>query len=243
MQLELIRTDGGTQPRETYHYGCVDTYAEDMEAGAIFPPVIVFYDGTDYWLADGFHRVLASKKIGRSEIEADVRQGTLQDAQWYSYGVNRDHGLQRKNEDKRRAVEAALRHPYHAGLSDQQIADHCGVSRVYVNQISNSLVNVNKSNRTTTRTGKDGRITNTSTIGKKKQSPTPKPESEDDEPLTPYEQQIASQYEAAHPIISEPPHVSDDVLNQEVDRLITQYGYADYCRLIELMSERIAVEA
>ncbi len=29
-------------------------YAEDMAAGATFPPVEVYYDGSIYWLADGY---------------------------------------------------------------------------------------------------------------------------------------------------------------------------------------------
>jgi hypothetical protein len=26
-------------------------YAEDMAAGAVFPPIVVFFDGAEYWLA------------------------------------------------------------------------------------------------------------------------------------------------------------------------------------------------
>jgi hypothetical protein len=29
-----------------------------------FPPVVVYFDGTDYWLADGFHRLAAWERIG-----------------------------------------------------------------------------------------------------------------------------------------------------------------------------------
>jgi hypothetical protein len=54
-------------------------------------------------------------------------QGTLEDAQWYSFGTNKDHGLRRTNEDKARAVKAALAHPNGAAKSDHQIAKHVGV--------------------------------------------------------------------------------------------------------------------
>ena len=37
----------------------------------------VFYDGTDNWLSDGFHRLYAARNAGFDEIDADVRQGTL----------------------------------------------------------------------------------------------------------------------------------------------------------------------
>lgn len=239
MQLELtyIRTDGGTQPRSMYHYGTVDSYAEDMEAGAAFPPVVVFYDGSDYWLADGFHRVLAAKKIERATINADIRQGTLQDAQWYSYSVNQTHGLRRSNEDKRRAVEAALAHPKAAGMSDREIAEHCGVSHQTVSNYRIALSKFDSQSTNPIRTGRDGRTINTANIGKSNgKKPTPpsaqQVEAEtDDKPLTPYEEQIAAQY------------VQPDPLAQEVDRLVLRYTYGDLCRLIELLSERVAVNA
>lgn len=236
MQLEItaIRTDGGTQPRATYHYGQVDSYAEDMEAGVVFPSIVVFFDGSDYWLADGFHRVLAATKIEQATIESEIRQGTLQDAQWYSYSVNQAHGLRRSNEDKRRAVEAALRHPNAATMSDHQIADHCGVTHPFVGKLREEQVATSNSFQSTARKGRDGRTINTSNIGKKKNPPASKVEPEEEEPLTPYEQQIADRH-----VITEPAYVSDESLNEEVDRLVAQYRYDDLCRLIEMLSERV----
>lgn len=130
IQLELskIRLDGGTQPRAQIDMLMVAEYADEIASGATFPPIVVFFDGSDYWLADGFHRHEAHKKLGLAEIDSEVKQGTLEDARWYSFGVNKSHGLRRTNEDKRRAVEAALQHPYASRFSDREIARHCGVS-------------------------------------------------------------------------------------------------------------------
>jgi hypothetical protein len=106
----------------------VDEYADLMRAGHTFPPVTVFYDGQSYWLADGFHRFRAWRPARPHEpIDVEVLPGTLTDAQWYSYGVNKAHGLRRTNEDKERAVLAALQHAKAEGLSNRQIAEHCGV--------------------------------------------------------------------------------------------------------------------
>jgi hypothetical protein len=130
MQLNLgvIRIDGGTQPRAELRQDVVEDYAELMRAGAAFPPVSVFYDGQDYWLADGFHRFHAWRRARPEQpIDVDVIQGTLDDARWYSYGVNKTHGLRRTNVDKERAVRTALQHPKAAGLSNVQLAEHCGV--------------------------------------------------------------------------------------------------------------------
>lgn len=121
LQIEDIRLDGGTQPRASINADVVTDYRERMEAGDAFPPVDVFYDGSNYWLADGFHRVNASIAADFKTIEATIHQGSQADAQWYSYKANREHdkaGLKRTNEDKRRAVEAALR--THPGKSDRE---------------------------------------------------------------------------------------------------------------------------
>lgn len=127
--ITKIRLDGGTQPRAALDFGAIEDYSEAMGGGAKFPAVTVFYDGTDYWLADGFHRVKAAFAAGFDTIECDLRQGTLEDAQWFSLSANKSNGLRRTNEDKQRAVKAALTHPRGAGLSDNQVARHCGVTQ------------------------------------------------------------------------------------------------------------------
>jgi hypothetical protein len=80
-----------------------------MTTGAEFPPVTVFYDGADYWLANGFHRITESGSLGLSDIAADVRQGTRRDAVLYSVGANAKHSYPRSNKDKRRAALTLLR--------------------------------------------------------------------------------------------------------------------------------------
>ena len=114
MQLDpkTIRVDGGTQPRAELLIEVMEDYAEQMRGGVEFPPITVFFDGKDYWLVDGFHRLGAHQRVRpNAAIEADVIQGTQSEAQWYSLGANKTHGLRRTPEDRRRAVQAALRHP------------------------------------------------------------------------------------------------------------------------------------
>src|SRR5579872_288056 len=102
----------------------VQEYAEAMDAGAKFPDGEAVFDGTAYWLWDGFHRYHAEKKRGSKKMSLNVRNGTVEDARWLALGTNKTHGLRRTNEDKRRAVEAALKQ--RPQLSDRAIADHCG---------------------------------------------------------------------------------------------------------------------
>jgi hypothetical protein len=125
---EYIRLDGGTQPRAKINQQICNEYGERMKAGEKFPAIDVFFDGENYWLADGFHRIQAYVMAVPGEaIECNVYQGTLQDAQWHSYGVNKAHGIRRSNEDKERAVKLALAHSASEDKSNVQIAEHCGV--------------------------------------------------------------------------------------------------------------------
>ena len=59
--------DGGAQARIEINKAMVADFAADMDGGALIPPVVAYHDGTDLWLADGFHRVRAAEEIGRAE--------------------------------------------------------------------------------------------------------------------------------------------------------------------------------
>jgi hypothetical protein len=185
--ISSIRVDGGTQPRATINPQTVSDYMNDMASGAEFPPVEVFYDGAGYWLADGFHRVKAAEKSGRDEIACEVHQGTQQDAQWFSFGANKVNGLRRTNNDKQRAVKAALQHPGGAGLSDGQIAAHVGVSDQMVRNYRRRVESTPKVLKSTKRKGRDGRTIDVARIGKapatpQDPSPPQRPEPGDPDP-------------------------------------------------------------
>jgi hypothetical protein len=64
----------------------------------------------------------STSDLGRLILSALEIKGTLSDAQWHSYSVNKAHGLRRDNVDIERAAKAALRHPQGSNLSDSQIA-------------------------------------------------------------------------------------------------------------------------
>ena len=75
LSLDSLVLDAGTQVRAAINSKVVDDYVADLEQGDRFPPVVVFRgEGRDL-LSDGFHRVHAYRKAGRSEIDADVRPG------------------------------------------------------------------------------------------------------------------------------------------------------------------------
>ena len=127
VHLDAIRLDGGTQPRGGINDDYVAELVEALQAGVTLPPVDIMYDGEIYWLFDGFHRVAAHRKADFYLVPANIHQGTQADAQWRSYAANQTHGLRRSNEDKQRAIKAALRHPNGAQMPDREIARHLGV--------------------------------------------------------------------------------------------------------------------
>lgn len=135
LDLKLIRTDGGTQSRVELNQDTVNEYAEAYKAGAKFPPVVVFFDGTDRWLADGFHRFFGAKQAGVKAIVEQVTPGTKRDAVLYSLQANTTHGLKRSNADKRKAVETMLADAEWKTWSDRKIADLCGVGHPFVASI------------------------------------------------------------------------------------------------------------
>mgnify|MGYP000846823851 CR=1 FL=1 len=140
LRIDQIRRDGGTQSRAAINEATVAEYAEMMlDPIRVFPPVIVYHDGRDYWLADGFHRLAAWERIGRTDIPTDIRQGTRRDAILHSVAANSTHGLRRTNEDKRRAVMTLLDDAEWSQWSDGKIADRCGVSQPFVSSIRRDL--------------------------------------------------------------------------------------------------------
>src|SRR4051794_37722693 len=58
VRAHLIRTEG-TQSRAEMNQNTIAEYAERMEADDTFPPLVVYYDDENYWLADGHHRLAA----------------------------------------------------------------------------------------------------------------------------------------------------------------------------------------
>lgn len=168
LDLDLIRIDGGTQSREKLNEETVAEYAEAYAAGAKFPPVIVFFDGTHRWLADGFHRYFGAKKAGLATILENITPGTKRDAVLYSLGANGKHGLNRTNADKRKAVETLLADFEWAQWSDREIARKCDVGAPFVGDVRRAICNPITDATTTRTVERNGKTytQDTSNIGK-----------------------------------------------------------------------------
>jgi hypothetical protein len=155
INLQEINLSRGTQTREAINEETVAEYAECMKTGSIFPPVVVFHDGSGYLLADGFHRVLAAKRAGLNEIEAEIKTGTRDDALLFSLSANNKHGLRRTNADKRHCIKLAL--ATWPEWSDRRIANICGVSPDTIGRVRRELSESDSCLECNKRIGADGK--------------------------------------------------------------------------------------
>jgi len=131
--------DAGAQMRVDMRPEIVAEYADEMLAGTTFPPVVLYQEGETYWLADGYHRVDAARRINLETITAAIHEGTSRDAILHGIGANAVHGLRRTQADKRRAVERLLRDPEWAKWSNRKVAAAARVDHKTVGKIRREL--------------------------------------------------------------------------------------------------------
>lgn len=139
IDIGKIRIDGGTQSRKQVYEDTVAAYTELLLDGTQMPPIAVFNDGKEFWLADGFHRYHAHKRAAHKTIDCEVQSGTRRDAFIFSRGANADHGLPRTNEEKRLVVMSLLDDIEYADASDREIARICKVSNMTVARVKKGM--------------------------------------------------------------------------------------------------------
>jgi hypothetical protein len=133
LSMSRIVVDHELQSRVETHAEYQQDFADAMLRGDEFPPVTTFFDGSVYWLADGFHRFGARRIAAETDvrfelIKAEVRTGTRDDARIFSAGANQKFSIPRTKEDVRKAVEMLLGYPEWIGATAVAISKHCGVS-------------------------------------------------------------------------------------------------------------------
>jgi len=133
--LGNLRIDGETQCRVSINEDTVSDYAEQIEASGEwpFPPLVVFHDGTDNLLADGFHRLLAARRAKLEEVPCKIHQGTAADARIFGMTANDQHGLRMTRADKRACVEWLLDNG--GRMTREEVARLAGVTSRTVSQV------------------------------------------------------------------------------------------------------------
>lgn len=140
MKISQIMLDGGTQAREKLDFQYIADVAEKIVQGNDIEPIILFFDGSKYWLADGFHRARAAVDANQKVIRADVREGDRRAALLFGLMAAANPSSQRTRLDKRRAVTLLISDDEWCLWSNEEIADKLNVSVPFVKSIrKNSL--------------------------------------------------------------------------------------------------------
>ena len=132
MKIKIADLDLSLQTRAGTDVDTINNYAEAMADGASFPDVTVFTDGERYWLADGFHRVMAAKQNGKATIPADVRKGTADDAVVFGGTANNKQGKRPTRADVQHFMQMVWerREAIFGGTpTGGNMAEKCGVGR------------------------------------------------------------------------------------------------------------------
>lgn len=130
--IDAINITGGTQSRLKIDEDYVEEILGKMKEDTEYLPVTVFFDGKEYWLADGFHRYHATRKNGKASIKCNVTNGLLRDAILYSKSANNRHGLPPTLQDKLHNVKEMIEDFEWGGWSNREIGRICDVSHVTV---------------------------------------------------------------------------------------------------------------
>jgi hypothetical protein len=140
VRLDHIQTEGGTQPRVEIKDEVVQRYSEHLND---LPPADVFYDGTTYWLADGFYRFRAHQRKKRPVMNCRKHLGTQRDAILFAAHSNSDavHGVQLTDPDKWQICRMLLTDKEWSKWSDREIARQSGgnVSHPLVGKVRRAL--------------------------------------------------------------------------------------------------------
>ncbi len=155
---QIVADESKMQAREKISESKAKEYAVLMQDGIKFPPVEVFQIGADYVLADGFHRLHAMRSNGDVTTTVKLMPGGEKEALFHALGANSKHGLDRSNEDKRKAVKTFLTHKEFSLFSDRDIARHLGVSNVMVSKYRKELKKAKGESTQSNRGARGGRL-------------------------------------------------------------------------------------
>ena len=80
VKLADICTDSKTQVRESVNQEKVNEYTSLLQEGVEFDPIELYNDGAKIHISSGWHRYLAHRSAGLTEIAAIIHVGTARDA-------------------------------------------------------------------------------------------------------------------------------------------------------------------
>jgi ParB-like chromosome segregation protein Spo0J len=156
LPIASIIADDANQPRtDDLDEGYIKQL---MEVPELWPPVkVVWLEGPQYLLVDGFHRYEAALRLELEELPATILPLPADgDLVALGFLLNAGHGRPLTRQDRARHVEHLLRRG--PQQSDRLIAQRCGVSPATVGTIRNRLEQGAQIEHSAERVGADGRI-------------------------------------------------------------------------------------
>jgi hypothetical protein len=148
LKIDRLTADERLQHREDAKNfpGCANPelaaeYAEAIKAGAKFPPVKIVHDkgAKTYWLYDGFHTVAATEKAGKPQVEADIVEGTFEDALRLSWLSNTTHGTRRKWGDLKNVLTSYYSSGNKKNTAAREVAKATGISEAWIKRVRAEL--------------------------------------------------------------------------------------------------------
>ena len=141
LPLAAITPDPAFQTRAKVRFEVVKEYAELLESGAVFPPIVTVRLGSHLVVTDGYHRLEAHRIAGRTEIAVFILEHCSEaEAIALSVKSNRTNGLPRSKSDKKKLLTFMLTRPEYANMSTRDLATQCGLSHMTVSRFRSRLV-------------------------------------------------------------------------------------------------------
>lgn len=131
--LDSIEMDRTLHVRSRIQPDTAKKYADEKQAGMLFPPVSLGKVGSKLYLLDGWHRIdAAALRNGADTVEARVTPMTISEAVWAACAANLTHGQGYSTKEKRNVLRAFIRARKHmrggeVALSYRDISGTLGI--------------------------------------------------------------------------------------------------------------------
>jgi len=141
-----------------------------------FPPLVVYFDGCRYWLADGHHRYWAIRRRGFKKVLVKVIDGTHDEAVLAAVKLNSKNGLRFNDGDWEKIIPLVTGKEQWSNWTNRRLAEELGCSEITIRRYRPED-SVATGVATEKRQGKDGkmyRVRKSKSAISKKTTPVPK---------------------------------------------------------------------
>lgn len=108
LALRDILQDEALQVRDKTDEKLIIKYAENINAGTVFPPIEVADVNGVFYLTDGWHRLGAFRRLGRTHITAILTKRTRKESIWAAACANTTHGKPLSSKENRNVFRAFI---------------------------------------------------------------------------------------------------------------------------------------